>query len=138
MKCMGLDLGSRTLGIATSDALGWIASSLTTIRFEDDDYETALEKLLPLIKEHRIETIVLGLPKHMNGDIGIRGEISLQFKEMIESQCDVPVVLWDERLTTVAAQKLLIANDVSRKKRKKIIDQMAAVQILQGYLDSKK
>ena len=125
MKCMGLDLGSRTLGIATSDALGWFASSLTTIRFEDDDYETALEKLLPLIKEHRIQTIVLGLPKHMNGDVGIRGEICLQFKEMIESQCDVPVVMWDERLTTVAAQKLLIS-------------QMAAVQILQGYLDSKK
>ena len=138
MKCMGLDLGSRTLGIATSDALGWFASSLTTIRFEDDDYETALEKLLPLIKEHRIQTIVLGLPKHMNGDVGIRGEICLQFKEMIESQCDVPVVMWDERLTTVAAQKLLISQDVSRKKRKQIIDQMAAVQILQGYLDSKK
>ena len=138
MKCMGLDLGSRTLGVATSDSLGWFASSLTTIRFEDDDYETALEKLLPLIKEHRIQTIVLGLPKHMNGDVGIRGEICLQFKEMIESQCDVPVVMWDERLTTVAAQKLLISHDVSRKKRKQIIDQMAAVQILQGYLDSKK
>ena len=81
---MGLDVGSRTLGIATSDSLGWFASSLTTIRFEDDDYETALEKLLPLIKEHRIQTIVLGLPKHMNGDVGIRGEICLQFKEMIE------------------------------------------------------
>ena len=138
MKCMGLDLGSRTLGIATSDSLGWLASSLTTIRFEDDDYDTALEKLLPLIKEHRIQTIVLGLPKHMNGDIGIRGEICLQFKEMIESRCEVPVVMWDERLTTVAAQKLLISHDVSRKKRKQIIDQMAAVQILQGYLDSKK
>lgn len=135
---MGLDLGSVTLGVATSDALGWIASSLTTIRFAPNDYDAALKQLLPLIQENRIETIVLGLPKHMNGDIGEKGEICLAFKAMIEEQCDVPVVMWDERLTTVAAQKLLISQNVSRAKRKKIIDQMAAVQILQGYLDSKK
>ena len=138
MKCMGLDLGSRTLGIATSDSLGWFAGALTTIRFEEDDYDTALEKLLPLIQENKIETIVLGLPKHMNGDVGIRGEISIRFKEMLEDVCDVPVILWDERLTTVAASKSLISQDVSRKKRKQIIDQQAAVVILQGYLDSKK
>ena len=137
-KCMGLDLGSRTLGIATSDALGWFASGLTTLRFEEDDYHTALDNLLPLIVEHKINTLVLGLPKHMNGDVGIRGEISLRFKEMIEHEIDVPVVLWDERLSTVAAERLLISQDVKRKKRKQIIDQLAAVQILQGYLDSRK
>jgi len=137
-KSMGLDLGSRTLGIATSDALGWFASGLTTIRFEDDDYDSALDNLLSLVIEHKIDTLVLGLPKHMNGDVGIRGEISMKFKEMIEQKTDIPVVLWDERLSTVAAERLLISQDVKRKKRKQVIDQMAAVQILQGYLDSKK
>ena len=137
-KCMGLDLGSRTLGIATSDTLGWFASGLTTLRFEDDDYQTALANLLPLLVEHKIDTLVLGLPKHMNGDVGIRGEVSLKFKEMVEQEVDIPVILWDERLSTVAAERLLISQDVKRKKRKQVIDQMAAVQILQGYLDSKK
>ena len=137
-KSMGLDLGSRTLGIATSDALGWFASGLATIRFKDDDYDAALDSLLSLVIEHKIDTLVLGLPKHMNGDVGIRGEISIKFKEMIEQKTDIPVVLWDERLSTVAAERLLISQDVKRKKRKQVIDQMAAVQILQGYLDSKK
>ena len=135
MRVLGLDLGSRTLGVSVSDALGMIAQPVTTIRFEEDDYDSAFEQIQAYIKEYQVKTVVLGLPKHMNGDVGIRGDISIMFKERLET-LGVTVVLWDERLTTVAAQRILIAADVSRKKRKKVIDQMAAVQILQGYLDS--
>ena len=135
MRVLGLDLGSRTLGVSVSDALGMIAQPVTTIRFEEDDYDSAFEQVQTYIKEYQIKTVVLGLPKHMNGHVGIRGDISIMFKERLET-LGVAVVLWDERLTTVAAQRILIAADVSRKKRKKVIDQMAAVQILQGYLDS--
>ena len=135
MRVLGLDLGSRTLGVSVSDALGMIAQPVTTIRFEEDDYDSAFAQVQTYIKEYQIKTVVLGLPKHMNGDVGIRGDISIMFKERLET-LGVAVVLWDERLTTVAAQRILIAADVSRKKRKKVIDQMAAVQILQGYLDS--
>ncbi len=135
MRVLGLDLGSKTCGIAISDPLGMIARAVETLRFEENNYEEALNKLDVFLKANPVEEIVLGLPKHMNGDIGIRGEISLEFKEMIASITDVKVTLWDERLTTVAASKLLISQDVSRGKRKKIIDQMAAVQILQSYLD---
>lgn len=136
MRILGLDLGSKTLGISVSDELGMIARAVDTVRFDDDDYDTAITKLKPFLEEFKCKEVVLGLPKHMNGDVGIRGEISLDFKEKLEA-IGVKTILWDERLTTVAANKLLISADVSRKKRKKIIDQMAAVQILQGYLDSK-
>lgn len=136
MRILGLDLGSKTLGVSVSDALEMIARTVVTIRFESDDYDAAFEQVTSYINEFQVKTVVLGMPKHMNGDIGIRGEISIMFKEKLET-LGVAVVLWDERLTTVAAQKILIAADVSRKKRKKVIDQMAAVQILQGYLDSK-
>lgn len=135
MRLLGLDLGSRTLGVSVSDVLGMIARPIETLRFAEDDYDAALEKLQPYIKEFSITKVVLGLPKHMNGDMGIRAEISVQFKEKLEA-CGIEVVLWDERLTTMAAQRLLISADVSRKKRKQVIDQMAAVQILQSYLDS--
>ena len=136
MRVLGLDLGSRTCGVAVSDIMGMIARPVETIRFEEDDYELCLEKLQKHIKEFQIKKVVLGLPKHMNGDFGIRGEISIQFKEMLESQ-GLEVILWDERLTTVAATRILISADVSRKKRKQVVDQMAAVGILQNYLDSK-
>lgn len=136
MRVLGLDLGSKTLGVSVSDVMGMIARPVETIRFESDDYESAFLQVQKHIKEFQISTVVLGLPKHMNGDVGIRGEISIAFKEKLET-LGVNVVLWDERLTTVAASKILISADVSRKKRKKVIDQMAAVQILQGYLDSK-
>lgn len=136
MRVLGLDLGSVTLGISVSDALGMIARAVDTIRFEEDDYDDALHKLQKYINEFQVKKVVLGLPKHMNGDVGIRGEISLSFKEKLEKQ-GLEVILWDERLTTAAAQRILIGADVSRKKRKKVIDQMAAVQILQSYLDSK-
>ena len=136
MKTIGLDLGSVTCGISISDALGWIAQALTTVRFAEDDYDDALNKVIAVCKEQKVIDIVLGLPKHMNGDIGFRGEICLAFKDKLEAQ-GYNVTMWDERLTTAAAQRILIGADVSRKKRKKVIDQMAAVQILQSYLDAK-
>lgn len=135
MRVLGLDLGSKTLGVSVSDALGMIARTVETIRFASDDYDSAFEQVQKHIKEFRPEKVVLGMPKHMNGDIGVRGDISIMFKEKLET-LGVSVILWDERLTTVAAEKILISADVSRKNRKKVIDQVAAVQILQGYLDS--
>ena len=135
MRILGLDLGSRTCGVAVSDVMGMIARPVATIRFDEDDYENCLKQLETYLKEFQIKKIVLGLPKHMNGDVGIRGEISIAFKKKLEEK-EMDVVLWDERLTTVAANRILISADVSRKKRKQVIDQMAAVGILQNYLDS--
>lgn len=137
-KILGLDLGSRTCGIAMSDALGMIAHGVETYRFEDNDYESAANRVKELVDENNIHTIVLGLPKHMNGDLGERAQISMNFKEHLENMMDVEVILIDERLTTVMAQNQLIFADVSRKKRKKVIDKMAAIQILQGYLDGQR
>lgn len=133
-RLIGLDLGSVTCGIAISDPLGMIARALTTVRFQPDDYDQALEEVLAVIRENNVKKVVLGLPRHMNGDIGVRGEVSQKFAKMLEEQ-GIQCELWDERLTTVAAEKILISGNVSRKKRKKIIDQMAAVQILQSFLD---
>ena len=126
MRSLGLDLGSRTCGVSVSDVLGMIARPVETLRFDEDDYDVCFELLQKHLKEFNPSVIVLGLPKHMNGDVGIRGELSIAFKQRLE-EAGWKVVLWDERLTTVAAQKILIAADVSRKKRKKVIDQMAAV-----------
>lgn len=135
-KILGLDLGSRTCGIAMSDILGMIAHGVETFRFRENDYDTCAKHIKEIVEENGIETIVLGLPKHMNGDIGERGQISIKFKEQLEEMIDgINVVLVDERLTTVVAQNQLIFADVSRKKRKQVIDKMAAVAILQGYLD---
>lgn len=135
-RLIGLDLGSVTCGIAISDPLGMIARALTTVRFEPDDYRQALQEVSAICRENKVKKLVLGLPRHMNGDIGVRGEISQNFAKMLEQE-GFEVDLWDERLTTVAAEKILISGNVSRKKRKKVIDQMAAVQILQSYLDRK-
>ncbi|MGN1345086.1 MAG: Holliday junction resolvase RuvX [Traorella sp.] len=135
MRILGLDLGSRTCGVAVSDIMGMIARPVETIRFDEDDYDLCLEKLKKYIQEFQIKKVVLGLPKHMNGDVGVRGKISIHFKERLEN-LGLDVILWDERLTTVAATKILISADVSRKKRKQVVDQMAAVGILQNYLDS--
>ncbi len=135
IRALGLDLGSKTCGVAISDPLGIVARALETIRFDEDNYEVALKRVIEIVKENGVNKIVLGLPKHMNGDIGIRGNISIQFKEMLEKNINVEIILWDERLSTVAAEKILISGNVSRKKRKQVIDQMAAVNILQGYLD---
>lgn len=135
MRVLGLDLGSVTCGVAVSDPLGMIARSVETIRFADEQNDEAIPRITALCKELGVEKIVLGLPKHMNGDIGIRANIALDFKEKLEKAIGLEVIMIDERMTTMAANRLLIAQDVSRKNRKKVIDQMAAVQILQSYLD---
>lgn len=136
-KIMGLDLGSRTIGIALSDMLGMIAHGLETYRFEPEHYQDALDHVLKIAEKEQIHTIVLGLPKHMNGDIGDRAKISIRFKEkLLERNPELDVILSDERLTTKVAEQSLIYANVSRKKRKAVIDKMAAVTILQNYLDS--
>lgn len=134
---MGLDLGTVTCGIAMSDLLGMIATGLENYRFSENDYDTCANHVIELVKQYDVKTIVLGLPKHMNGDIGERAQASIQFKEMLLARKpDLNIVLVDERLTTKVAEQSLIFADVSRKKRRKVIDKMAAVNILQGYLDS--
>ena len=135
-KILGLDLGSVTCGIAMSDALGLIAHGVETFRFKEGQYKKCAYYIKGIVEENNIHTIVLGLPKHMNGDLGERAQISIDFKERLEKMMDVEVILVDERLTTVIATNNLIYGDVSRKKRKQIVDKMAAVEILQGYLDS--
>ena len=118
-KILGLDLGSRTCGIAMSDALGMLAHGLETYRFNDGNYKQAANYVVEIINKNQIKTVVLGLPKHMNGDLGERAQISIMFKEMLEKRvAGLNVVLVDERLTTKVAQDRLIFADVSRKKRK--------------------
>jgi putative holliday junction resolvase len=137
MKILGLDVGSKTIGVAVSDELGWTAQGITTIKWDEENIESADIPLKEIIEEHKIEKVVVGLPKNMNGTIGERGEASQRYAEHIEKVHNLPTVLWDERLTTIAAERVLLEADVSRKKRKKVIDKMAAMMILQGYLDQK-
>lgn len=137
MKILGLDLGSRTVGIAISDALGIIATGIETYRFEDDRYDLALNHVLEVVKERKVNKIVLGYPKHMNGDIGEKAKLCEDFKKQLEVATNLEVILVDERWTTKLAQSRLLEADLSRKKRKQVIDKMAAVVILQNYLDSK-
>ena len=136
MRVMGLDVGSKTIGVAISDALGWTAQGLKTIQINEDQEEYGFHEMESLIKEHEVSKVVVGLPKNMNGTIGPRGEASQFYADELHKRFGVPVILWDERLTTVAAERVLIEADMSRKKRKKVIDKMAATMILQGYLDS--
>ena len=137
MRYLGLDLGTKTLGVAVSDLTGTIATSLTILRHENN-HEYLIEELKKIISEKNVETIVLGLPKNMNNTIGERGEMVLSFKEKLEKRISLPVILEDERLTTRVAENILITADVSRKKRKKVIDKMAANIILQSYLDRRR
>jgi putative Holliday junction resolvase len=133
---MGLDVGSKTVGIALSDELGWTAQGLKTLKINEEKNEFGFDEIGQLIKEYEVSKVVIGLPKNMNGSIGPRGEASQQYAKEIETKFAVETVLWDERLTTMAAERILLEADVSRKKRKKVIDKMAAMMILQGYLDS--
>lgn len=137
MKYLGLDLGSRTLGIATSDATGLIASTYKTIR-HNEEYDRLLEEVKQLIEELKIDEVVLGFPKNMNNTIGPKGELSLEFKEKLEKLVTVPIHLQDERLTTKSATDMLIMGNVSRKDRKKVVDSVAATIILQTFLDRKR
>jgi putative holliday junction resolvase len=137
MRVLGLDVGTKTVGVALSDEFGWTAQGLTTLKINEEKNVFGFEEIGQLIKEYQVDTVVIGLPKNMNGTIGPRAEASMQYAREIESKFAVPTVLWDERLTTMAAERVLLEADVSRKKRKKVIDKVAAVMILQGYLDSK-
>lgn len=138
MRYLGLDLGSKTLGIAISDKTNTIASIYTTIFFENINYDELIIKLKEIVEENDITTIVLGYPLNMNNTIGERAEISINFKEKIEKELLIPVILMDERLTSVISNNVLIDANVSRKKRKKKVDGMAAVIILQSFLDKER
>ena len=134
---MGLDYGTKTVGVAISDALGLTAQGIETIeRKEENKLRRTCARIEELIREYEVEKIVLGFPKHMNNDVGERAEKSLEFKAMLERRTGLEVVMWDERLTTVASERTLIESKVRREDRKKYIDKIAAVFILQGYLDS--
>ena len=134
MRYLGLDLGSRTLGLSISDPNGILATSLGIIR-HNEEYDKLVFEVKNIVEDRKIDEIVLGLPKNMNNTIGPKGELSYKFKDALESQLGIKVNLVDERLTTKQATDLLISNDTSRKKRKKVIDSMAATIILQSYLD---
>lgn len=136
MRIMGLDVGTRTVGVAISDALGWTAQGIETIKINEELGEFGIERIKELMKEYAVTKFVVGYPKNMNNTVGPRGEASENYKKLLEETFELPVILWDERLTTMAAERMLIEADVSRKKRKAVIDKMAAVMILQGYLDS--
>lgn len=135
MRCLGLDLGSKTLGVSISDLTNCIASVYTTLRFQDEDYKSLIEPLRDIILKEGIDTLVLGLPKNMNNTLGTRAMITLEFKELLEKEFGLKVIMEDERLTSVISNNVLIKADMSRNKRKKKVDGMAAVIILQGYLD---
>lgn len=136
MRIMGLDYGTKTVGVAISDALKLTAQGIETIeRKEENKLRKTLQRIEALIKEYEVDTIVLGYPKNMNDTVGERGERSLEFKEMLERRTGLPVIMWDERLTTVAADKVLMECDVRRENRKAYVDKIAAAFILQGYLD---
>ena len=136
-RALGLDYGSKTVGVAVSDGLGITAQGVEIIRrTQENKLRKTLARIEELIAEYDVGILVLGYPKNMNNTIGERAEKSLAFKEMLERRTGLPVVMWDERLTTVSAERTLIENKVRREDRKKYIDQIAAVFILQGYLDS--
>lgn len=136
MKYLGLDLGTKTLGLAISDPMGMIASSYKILR-HNEDYDNLISLLKEEVEEKKVEAFVLGFPKNMNNTVGERGEIALCFQKKLEEEFSLPVYMQDERLTTRQAENLLISNDTSRKKRKKVIDSLAATIILQSYLDRK-
>ena len=138
MRYLGLDLGSKTLGIAISDSTLTIASTLKTLYFDENDYDSLIEPLKQIIEENDIIKIILGYPLNMNGTIGERAEISIAFKEKLENNLKIEVILQDERLTSVISNQVLIDADMSRKKRKKKVDGIAASLILQSYLDKER
>lgn len=134
-RILGLDVGNKTIGVAVSDLLGYTAQGVTTIRRETLDKD--LEVLQEFIREYDVELIVVGLPKNMNGTIGPQGQKVKDFSNFLKKRIQPNIIYWDERLTTVEAERTLLEADVSRKKRKKVIDKLAAVYILQSYLQYK-
>ena len=139
MRIMGLDYGSKTVGVAVSDLLGITAQGVETItREEENKLRRTCARIEELIQDYEIETIVLGYPKNMNNTAGDRAKKTEEFKDMLERRTGLPVVLWDERLTTAASERILMESGVRRENRKAVIDKVAAGLILQGYLDSLK
>lgn len=137
MRIMGLDYGTKTVGVAISDALGLTAQGIETIqRKEENKLRRTLARIEELVREYEVVKIVLGFPKHMNNDVGERAQATLDFREKLARRTGLEIVMWDERLTTMAAERTLIEAKVRRENRKNYIDQIAAVFILQGYLDS--
>lgn len=137
MRTMGLDVGSRTVGVAVSDALGWTAQGIETIKINEEEKEFGFERVLELCKEYEVSKIVIGLPKNMNNSIGFRAEASQYYAAELSKLTKIPIDFQDERLTTMQAERMLVdEGNVSRKKRKKVIDKLAAVILLQNYLDS--
>lgn len=136
MRYLGLDLGNRTCGIAISDPMGIIATSVTTVHFREKDLQKCLEYVKMYIVDRNADKVVMGLPKNMNGTLGPQSEYVLEFKKMLEDATGIEVILYDERLTTVEVTKIMISADLSRAKRKTRVDTLAATLILQSYLDS--
>ena len=133
MRIMGLDYGKKRIGVAVSDPLGWIAQGVEVVVFSS--LASALERIMELIKEYETERIVVGLPVNMNGSYGPSAEAAKEFAGRLTAVTGLPVEFWDERLTTVEAEKLLVGADINRAKRRQVIDKIAAALILQGYLD---
>ena len=139
MRIMGLDFGSRTVGVAISDPLLITAQGTEIIRRkEENKLRKTLARIEELIVQYEVEEIVLGFPKNMNDTIGERAELSLEFKDKLERRTGLPVIMWDERLTTVAADRAMMEAGIRREDRKEYVDKIAAVFILQGYLDRRK
>ena len=135
-RIMGLDIGDKTIGVAVSDLMGLTAQGVTTIKRVGKKKD--IEAIKKIIAEKQVNKIVSGLPKNMNGTVGTQGEKVQKFCELLKEETDLPIEFWDERLSTVAAERSLIEGNVRRENRKKVIDMLAAVIILQGYLDLKR
>ena len=133
MRILGLDVGSKTIGVAISDPLGWTAQGIDTIRRKNKEQD--IELVHKICKDYGVETIVIGLPKNMNGTIGESGERVLALAELIKEKTNLPIEMWDERLTTVAAHRTMLEPDLPSRKRKKSVDKIAETYIMQGYLD---
>lgn len=138
MRYLGIDLGSKTVGLAMSDPTGTIASTFKTIFFSNEDYKSTIDEIKQIVKDYDVKKIIIGLPKNMNNTLGERAIITTDYKELLEDNIDVPVIMFDERLTSVISNSILIEADMSRKKRKKKVDGIAAQVILQDYLNKEK
>lgn len=138
MRYLGIDLGSKTVGLAISDPTLTIASPLKTIFFDNEDYRSTINELKQIVEEYDIKKIILGLPKNMNNTLGERALITKEYQKILEEEINIPIILFDERLTSVISNQILIEADMSRKKRKKKVDKIAAQIILQDYLNKEK
>lgn len=138
MRYIGLDLGTKTLGVAVSDKTETIASAITTLRFSENNSEEVLDDLTKIIDEYKVGAIVIGLPKNMNNSLGFAAERTKEFVKVLNNTYDIPVYEQDERLSSVTANNVLLQADISRKKRKSKVDTVAATVILQNYLDIRK